>query len=214
MRLANTWPGQASAHEHRRHSLAAAGFLRLGEPRSLASSDRSCSTLRRRRGLSAPALGCRGLPLSARAIPASPAPRRSPIIARPCGPAHGAGRDRVAIRTMRSTTSRICCSSIPTGSRPGSRRAACWTCQEPARGVAGRRYLRDVEKAASMPGVEHRTFLQDAGFTHGAASGAFVTGDLCPSRKPLDRRFFEKMMSGGRAGGAFRLRTLAPPSRG
>ena len=52
-------------------------------------------------------------------------------------------------------------------------------------------------KAAETPGVAHRTFLEDAGLTDGAAAGAFITGDLCPTRKPLDRRFFEKLTSTG-----------------
>ena len=81
--------------------------------------------------------------------------------------------------------------------------AACWTCQDASEGAAAQalnetRYLTTVVKAAAMPGIAHRSFLQDAGLTHGAAEGAFVTGDLCPSRKPLDRRFFEKLMTSGR----------------
>jgi hypothetical protein len=79
-------------------------------------------------------------------------------------------------------------------------RAACWTC-EPASedSLASSRYLRTVDKAAEMPGIAHRTFLQNAGLTHGAAPGAFVTGDLCPTVRPLDRRFFEELMKTGQS---------------
>jgi hypothetical protein len=111
---------------------------------------------------------------------------------------HGAGRDLVAIRTMRIDDEPHLLLVDPDRLATRIERAACWTCQPTSdEALAGRRYLRDVAKASVMPGVEHRTFLQDAGFTHGEASGAFVTGDLCPSRRPLDRRFFEKMMASG-----------------
>ena len=43
------------------------------------------------------------------------------------------------------------------------------------------------------PGLTHRGFLQNAGLTHGAGSGDFVTGDLCPSKRPLDRAFFTRL---------------------
>jgi hypothetical protein len=78
--------------------------------------------------------------------------------------------------------------------------AACWTCapaEEDA--LKATRFIGAVEKSAEAPGVSHRTFLINAGLTHGAASGDFITGDLCPSRKPLDRRFFEKLETIGPA---------------
>jgi hypothetical protein len=53
--------------------------------------------------------------------------------------------------------------------------------------------MRAVAQSAEAPGLVHRGFLQNAGLTHGAAPGAFVTGDLCPSRRPLDRPFFDKL---------------------
>jgi hypothetical protein len=59
------------------------------------------------------------------------------------------------------------------------------------------RYLAAVERSAETPGLIHRTFLQDAGLIHGATPGDFITGDLCPSHRPLDRRFFEKLKSNG-----------------
>jgi hypothetical protein len=43
------------------------------------------------------------------------------------------------------------------------------------------------------PGLVHRGFLQDAGLTHGVGAGEFVTGDLCPSERPLDRTFFTRL---------------------
>ena len=41
--------------------------------------------------------------------------------------------------------------------------------------------------------------LVNAGLIHGEGGGAFVTGDLCPSRKPLDRAFIEEVAAQGPA---------------
>jgi hypothetical protein len=112
---------------------------------------------------------------------------------------NGDGRNLVAIRTMTIENAPLLLLADPDGLSTKIERAACWTCQGASEeSLAGRRYLRTVAKAAETPGIAHRTFLQNAGLIHGAAEGAFVTGDLCPSRKPLDRRFFEKLMTSGR----------------
>jgi hypothetical protein len=108
------------------------------------------------------------------------------------------GVDLVAIRTMNIDKTPLLLLADPDKLSTRIERAACWTCQATSEeSLASTRYLRTVAKAAEMPGIAHRTFLQNAGLTHGAAPGAFVTGDLCPTRKPLDRRFFEKLMSTG-----------------
>jgi hypothetical protein len=88
----------------------------------------------------------------------------------------------------------------PTALTTSLQSAACWTC-EPADedALKATRYISAVTRAAEAPGLIHRTFLQDAGLVHGNAPGDFVTGDLCPSRRPLDRRFFEKLKSNGPA---------------
>jgi hypothetical protein len=111
------------------------------------------------------------------------------------------GDARVAIRTMTIGGAPLLLLADAEKLSTRLERAACWTCQDAsdsASSLGQTRYLRTVAKAAAMPGIAHRSFLQDAGLTHGAANGAFVTGDLCPSRRPLDRRFFEKLMSSGR----------------
>jgi hypothetical protein len=78
--------------------------------------------------------------------------------------------------------------------------AGCWTCA-PTDEIALKdtRYIAAVNRSAEAPGLVHRTFLIDAGLTHGAAPGDFITGDLCPSRRPLDRRFFTKLETNGPA---------------
>lgn len=78
-------------------------------------------------------------------------------------------------------------------------RASCWTC-EPAtdESLKDTRLLQAVKRASQMPGVNHRSFLQNAGLRRGAARGDFVTGDLCPSNRPLDRRFFKLLIASER----------------
>ncbi len=69
-------------------------------------------------------------------------------------------------------------------------RAACWTCADVAESaLADTRMMRAIARAAEAPGLIHRTFLDNAGLTHGGKGGAYFTGDLCPSRKPMDRAF-------------------------
>jgi len=52
---------------------------------------------------------------------------------------------------------------------------------------------RAVDESAEAPGLIRRGFLQNAGLTHGEAAGDFLTGDLCPSKRPLDRTFFARL---------------------
>ena len=40
-------------------------------------------------------------------------------------------------------------------------------------------------------------YLRNAGLVHGEGSGAFITGDLCPSPRPLDRGILEKLATQG-----------------
>jgi len=60
------------------------------------------------------------------------------------------------------------------------------------------RYIRAVRSscaphaggAAPPSGV-----IANGGLVHGATTGSFITGDLCPSRRPLDRTFLEKLQA-------------------
>jgi hypothetical protein len=75
-------------------------------------------------------------------------------------------------------------------------RAACWTCREAGPEAKESRYLKAVEEFGASKGKKlpaSANYLENAGLTHGRDKGAFVTGDLCPSRKPLDRTFLEKI---------------------
>ena len=108
------------------------------------------------------------------------------------------GRESVAIRAMSVGGTPLLLLAEPQKLSTRLERAACWTCQDAGEdALAGTRLMRAVEQSAEAPGLVHRGFLQNAGLIHGAAPGAFVTGDLCPSRRPLDRAFFDRLGAQG-----------------
>ena len=77
-------------------------------------------------------------------------------------------------------------------------RAACWSCADADEAsLASTRMMRAIGESAEAPGLVHRGFLRNAGLVHGAGPGAFVTGDLCPSLKSLDRGFVERVAAQG-----------------
>jgi hypothetical protein len=68
--------------------------------------------------------------------------------------------------------------------------AQCWRC---AATTDAEEASTRFEKAVQGPQPEPDTpkVLTNAGLLHGKGDGVFVTGDLCPSRRPLDRGFLE-----------------------
>ena len=108
------------------------------------------------------------------------------------------GREQIAIRAMTVAGTPVLLVADPQNLSTHLERTACWTCQEASDDtLADTRMMRAVAQSAEAPGLVHRGFLQNAGLTHGAAPGAFVTGDLCPSHRPLDRSFFDKLVAQG-----------------
>jgi hypothetical protein len=104
----------------------------------------------------------------------------------------GPAGEGVATREMRLEGEPVLLIADPRALTTRLERAACWTCKETSdEELAGTRMMRAVEQSSEAPGLTHRGFLENAGLTHGALSGAYVTGDLCPSSRPLDRSFFE-----------------------
>jgi hypothetical protein len=108
------------------------------------------------------------------------------------------GRVSVAIRAMTLAGTPILLLADPERLSTRLERVACWTCRDASEeSLADTRMMRAVAQSAEAPGLTRRGFLQNAGLTHGAAPGAFVTGDLCPSRRPLDRPFFDELAARG-----------------
>ncbi|MBV1704039.1 MAG: polysaccharide deacetylase, partial [Hyphomicrobiales bacterium] len=66
---------------------------------------------------------------------------------------------------------------------------------------AGTRFQRAIAAAAAARSPRYAkveaSYLRDAGLDHGRGGGAFVTADLCPSPRPLDRAFLERLMTHG-----------------
>jgi len=109
------------------------------------------------------------------------------------------GRKRVAIREMTIAGQKVVLLADPEALTTRLERAACWTCGDESEDeLSATRMGRTIRESAQAPGLVHRGFLQNAGLTHGQGPGEFVTGDLCPSRKPLDRAFFTRLESAGR----------------
>lgn len=110
------------------------------------------------------------------------------------------GRKAVAIREMTVEGQKVDLLADPEALTTRLERAACWTCREESESELGAtRMGRAIRESAQAPGLIHRGFLQNAGLIHGGGGGQgdFVTGDLCPSRKPLDRTFFTRLEAAG-----------------
>ena len=102
------------------------------------------------------------------------------------------GRESVAIRSMRLAGEPALLLADPRSLETRLERADCWRCEDASEErLSGTRFMRAVEASAEAPGLSHRGFLENAGLTHGAGSGAYLTGDLCPSTRPLDRTFLD-----------------------
>jgi hypothetical protein len=82
-------------------------------------------------------------------------------------------------------------------------RASCWTCKPTTAGAhAHTRFIASVERFAREPGkplAPGATWLDNAGLKTGRGGGAFLTGDLCPSHRPLDRAFLKSLEQEGAA---------------
>ena len=80
-------------------------------------------------------------------------------------------------------------------------RAACWTCAPTTpEDQARTRFLRAVQDFSKAPGKKlpaGATWFDNAGLIRGRGGGAFLTGDLCPSHRPLDRDFLTSLEGAG-----------------
>src|ERR1700678_1318280 len=104
------------------------------------------------------------------------------------------GRAAVAIREMTIAGQKVALLADSEALTTRLERAACWTCHDESEDeLDATRMGHAIRESAEAPGLIHRGFLQNAGLTHGGGHGDFVTGDLCPSHKPLDRAFFTRL---------------------
>lgn len=109
---------------------------------------------------------------------------------------HSAGVTRLAIRSMSVDGRRLLLTVDPATLETRLDSAQCWTCADTSEAAQqDTRFMQAVEApsqhAVSAP--SHPDVLMNAGLSHGQGDGSFITGDLCPSRRPLDRAFLEKV---------------------
>jgi hypothetical protein len=101
---------------------------------------------------------------------------------------------RLAIRSMSVDGAQLLLTVDPQSLATHIESAQCWTCAETTDAAqSDTRYLR----AKSAASEKIAAVSTNAGIVHGAGAGSFVTGDLCPSRKPLDRAFIELLAKQG-----------------
>jgi hypothetical protein len=118
---------------------------------------------------------------------------------------HSATRgQKLAIRNMRVDGDAYFLVVDPESLETSLESAACWTCQATtAEAQAATRFIRAVDRYAAAPGKKPPAgarWLANAGLTASPqGQGAFVTGDLCPSLKALDRDFLQKLEKTGAA---------------
>jgi hypothetical protein len=153
---------------------------------------RSVAALAALAGFAAPALAadCAVPPRPAAAAFAAVADYR-PTLQACSGPD---GTHAFAIRTMTVGGENLALLADPERLTTRLERAACWTCRDAGEDeLASTRMGRTIAASAEAPGIAHRGFLENAGLTRGARPGVFVTGDLCPSKRPLDRGVFTEL---------------------
>ena len=108
---------------------------------------------------------------------------------------------RLAIRAMNVDGDDLLLTVDPQSLATQLERKDCWKCDDTTQPQqAGTRFIDAVNQFSQQTGKATAGWLANAGMTHGHDdNGVFVTGDLCPSRKPLDRPFLQKLERPGAA---------------
>jgi len=107
------------------------------------------------------------------------------------------GAQRLAIRRMKVDGEGMMLTVDPATLETYLERDHDWSCADTDdERQKETRYIRAVKAASDGPAARS-TFIANGGLTHGSPAGSFVTGDLCPSHKPLARHFLEKVETPG-----------------
>jgi hypothetical protein len=102
---------------------------------------------------------------------------------------------RLATRRLRIEGEELLLTVDPETLETTLTRAACWRCEPTSdEEQAQTRFLQAVRPP---PDASRPPALVNAGLIHGKGAGSYVTGDLCPSQKPLDRAFIEEVAAQG-----------------
>jgi hypothetical protein len=103
------------------------------------------------------------------------------------------GAARLAIRHMEIDGAGMLLTVDPATLATSLEREEGWSCADTDdERQRDTRYARAIRAAGAAHPPE---VIVNGGLIHGATTGSFVTGDLCPSRRPLDRAFLEKLQA-------------------
>ncbi len=108
---------------------------------------------------------------------------------------NGLNQTRLAIRRMSVDGESLLLMVDPAALATRLEHEQCWTCTDTDdEAQKDTRFIRAIQNASrSGDRAATQPAVFDAGLRHGATDGSFITGDLCPSRKPLDRGFLETL---------------------
>ena len=110
--------------------------------------------------------------------------------------ASAAGASQLATRRGRVGEEALLLLVDPETLRTQVGRAACWRCAETSDAQETEtRFLRAVQGTGNEPDTPKA--LVNMGLVHGEGGGSFLTGDLCPSARPLDKSFLELVAKQG-----------------
>lgn len=102
---------------------------------------------------------------------------------------------RLALRRMSVDDRALLLTVDPATLATSLEEARAWTCTPTDEAAqADTRFGRALRTPTPAPAAR---ILRNEGVTHGASDGSFVTGDLCPSRRPLDRAFLDRFAQTG-----------------
>ena len=111
------------------------------------------------------------------------------------------GAQRLAIRRMKVEGEGMTLTVDPTTLETSLERDRDWSCVDTDdERQKDTRYIRAIKTAGapqSDGAAAHSSFTYNDGLTHGSPTGSFVTGDLCPSHRPLARHFLEGLETPG-----------------
>jgi hypothetical protein len=107
---------------------------------------------------------------------------------------------RLAIRRMSVDAEGLLLMIDPSTLATSLEHEQCWTCADTDDAAQKETRFMSAVQMSSQPAAaraEPQTAIFNAGLSHSMKDGSFITGDLCPSRKPLDRDFLEKLKTIG-----------------
>ena len=106
------------------------------------------------------------------------------------------GAKKLTTRRMTVGDEKLMLAVDPASLATSLERERCWRCKDTSDAAeSDTRFIRALRKPEPDPATPK--VLENAGLLHGKGEGVFVTGDLCPSQRPLDRDFLELLAKQG-----------------